>query len=180
MNQMGTTGTPAQIGRFKIIKELGRGAQGRVYLAEDPHPARLVAIKVLDLHGSHRSAQAQQLIREAQTIGRLQHPNIIRVYEAHEDAGTAYIVFEYVEGITLTDLIIHRGKLDVSYGARLMSQLLDGMAYAHEHGIVHKNLKPANILIDKKDMPRIMDFGAFALPGLEPDDSGIGTRTSPA
>ncbi len=168
-----------RIGRFKVVRELGRGAQGRVYLADDPHLARRVAIKVLNLQPQHRSAHTQQLIREAQTISRFQHPNIVTVYDADEHEGMVYIVFEYVEGTTLKELIARKGKLDVAYGARLMSRLLDGIAYAHDHGIVHRDLKPANIMIDGKDVPRILDFGIAVATGSEPELSGTSGYMSP-
>ncbi len=161
-----------QIGRYKIIKELGRGSQGRVYLAEDPHLARRVAVKVLNMHAGNRGDQSRQLIREARTVSKFQHPNIISVFDADEYEGAVYVVYEYVDGITLKDLITLKGKLDVEYAARLMVLILDAIAYAHENGIVHRDLKPSNILIDRKDMPRVLDFGIAVMMGAEPDLSG--------
>jgi serine/threonine protein kinase len=160
---METAGTPAHIGRFRIVRELGRGTEGRVYLAEDPGPGRRVAIKVVTLPDANLRARTGQLLREAQAIARFLHPHIVPVLEANAGDDGVTIVYEYTEGITLRNLIAHRGRLDVSYAARLTSRLLDAVAYAHENDIVHGNIKAANILIDKKDMPRIMDFGIAPL-----------------
>ena len=158
---------PAHIDRFKIVKELGKGSQGVVYLATDPRLERHVAIKTLDRHISENEDKKRRLIREAKTVSKLQHPNIIPVYDVGENRGKPYLVFEYVEGISLRDLIKKEGQIVVHRAVTLMRQILDGMAYAHQQGVVHRDMSPANILISKNDMPRIMDFGISIMTGLD-------------
>jgi len=151
--------TPDKISRFKIIKELGRGSQGIVYLATDPQLERQVAVKTLHLHMPGNGERQKRLIQEARTVGRLQHPNIIPVYEAGEFNGTPYLVFEFVEGLSLRDLMRREGPFAVHRAVDIMRQILDGIGYAHQQGIVHRDMSPSNILISKNDIPRIMDFG---------------------
>ena len=151
--------TPDKISRFKIIKELGRGSQGIVYLATDPQLERQVAVKTLHLHMPGNGERQKRLIQEARTVGRLQHPNIIPVYEAGEFNGTPYLVFEFVEGLSLRDLMKREGPFAVPRATDIMRQILDGIACAHQQGIVHRDMSPSNILISKNDTPRIMDFG---------------------
>jgi len=151
---------PDHIGRFKIIKELGKGSQGVVYLASDPQLDRNVAIKTIHLSPSRKNNEQQQMvIREARMVSRLQHPNIIAVYEAGESQEGPYVVFEFVDGVSLKDLIKSNGGINIDHAAKLMTQILDGIARAHEQGIVHRDISPANIMVSRNGIPRIMDFG---------------------
>ena len=150
---------PAKIDRFQVSKELGRGSQGVVYLASDPRLERQVAIKTLHMHLSGEGDRPARLLQEARTVSKLQHPNIIPVYEAGAYQGQPYLVFEYVDGISLKELIKKEGSLVVHRSVNLMGQILEGISYAHQHGIVHRDLSPSNILIGNKGTPRIMDFG---------------------
>ncbi len=150
---------PEQIGRFQIVEELGRGSQGVVYLASDPQLERKVAIKTLQLDFSPGSQKQQRLLKEARTVSKLQHPNIIPLYEVGDSEKKPYLVFEFVEGVTLRGLIKKEGALPAHRAIRLMCQILEGVAYAHQRGVVHRDLSPANILVSQGDVPRIMDFG---------------------
>lgn len=150
---------PNHIDRFRIINELGKGSQGVVYLALDPRLERQVAIKTLHKHPFIQSHKQEQLLQEARTVGKLQHPNIIPLYEAGEYRGLFYLVFEYVDGVSLKKKIKCNGALVVHEAIQLIIQILDAMASAHEKGVIHRDLSPSNILIDQKGMPRIMDFG---------------------
>jgi len=156
---------PERIGRFKVVKELGKGSQGVVYLANDPQLDRNVAIKTIHLRPSRNNEQQQQIIREAKMVSKLQHPNIIAVYEAGESPEGPYVVFEYVDGVSLRDLIKNNGGINIEQAAKLMSQILDGISYAHEQGIVHRDIGPANILVSRNGIPRIMDFGVSVKTG---------------
>jgi serine/threonine protein kinase len=156
---------PTNIGRFKVLRELGRGSQGVVYLAQDPRLEREVAIKTLAAHFPLDSDLQSRLMEEARTVSKLQHPNIIPVYEAGEHNGKPYLVFEYVQGITLRDLLGKEGALNTARALKLMRQILDGVASAHQQGVVHRDLKPANIMIQKEEIPRIMDFGIAIMSG---------------
>ena len=158
---------PANIGRFHIIRELGRGSQGVVYLASDPHLEREVAIKTLHMHLSKDGEKQKRLMREARTVSKLQHPNIIPLYEAGDYKGKPYLVFEYVEGTSLGDFIKSNGLLIIHHAVKLMRQILDGIATAHQQGVVHRDMSPSNILISKKNVPRIMDFGISIMTQAE-------------
>jgi len=148
---------PQTIGRFEVLRELGRGAQSVVYLCNDPHLQREVAIKTL-----HFSAQQlrdnQSLLAEARTVSKLRHPNIVPIFEAGEQDNDPYLVFEYVEGGNLLQLL--RGQpLTPVRAAEITLAVLDALAEAHAQGIIHRDLKPSNILLDAKGTPRVMDFG---------------------
>ena len=172
---------PAHIGRFDIVKELGKGSQGVVYLAIDPRLEREVAIKTLHQH--LQGEKTERLMQEAKTVSKLQHPHIIPVYETGEYEGKPYLVFEFVEGISLRDLIKKEGPLVVHRAIKLMKQVLDGIAYAHQQGIVHRDMSPSNIQIGKNEFPRIMDFGISIMAGpktgAEIDISGTPCYMSP-
>ena len=146
------------IGRFEIRRELGRGAQSIVYLAWDPQLEREVAIKTL--HFAHTDARRNDvLIAEARSVSRLRHPNLVPVFDAGESDGDPYLVFEFVAGPTLAELITRDGRIAPARVADLMRQVLDALALAHAAGIIHRDLKPSNILIDPQGRPRVMDFG---------------------
>jgi len=151
------------IGRFRIIKLLGKGNQSEVYLAHDSHLDRQVAIKTLFFaNDTERAAKMQSLLKEARTVGKLTHPNIIPLYDAGEHEGQPYLVFEYVEGQTLADALRTNGPLTSTRAAEVAAQVLDAIACAHGQSIVHRDLKPSNIILDANGTPRVMDFGIAA------------------
>ncbi|MDP2962088.1 MAG: HDOD domain-containing protein [Sulfurimicrobium sp.] len=157
---MSNKGFPASIGRFKILRILGEGAQSVVYLAEDPHLQREVAIKTVHLAGGEdHLARTKTLIDEARTVSKLQHPNIVPIFEAGEHEGNPYLVFEFVQGSDLAHLIRQEGALPAQRAVELTIQILDAVAYAHQHNIIHRDLKPSNILLNAEEIPRVMDFG---------------------
>ena len=147
-----------RIGRFEIIRELGRGSQSVVYLARDPHLQREVAIKTLHF-SSPDPQQNQQLLSEARMVSQLRHPNIVPIFEAGEEQGDLYLVFEYVPGKNLGDYLKLSGPLTPVKAIAILNPVLDAIAHAHAEGIIHRDLKPNNILIDNQGMPRVMDFG---------------------
>ena len=150
-----------QIGRFEIIRELGRGAQSVVYLARDPHLEREVAIKTL--HFSSPDPQKnQQLLSEARMVSQLRHPNIVPIFEAGEEQGDLYLVFEYVSGKNLSEYLTASGRLTPVKAISIIHPILDAIAHAHAVGVIHRDLKPHNILIDSEGIPRVMDFGIAA------------------
>ncbi len=146
------------IGRFKVLKKLGSGNQGTVYLCNDPELERRVAVKLLDrtVLGSQEAAAAFH--REARSMSKIQHPNIVSIYEAGRHQGVPFLVFEYVEGRLVSELV-KGADPDVSEVLGVFQGMLEGMDRAHRQGIVHRDLKPANIIIDAEGMPKIMDFG---------------------
>lgn len=150
-----------QIGRFEIVRELGRGAQSVVYLARDPHLLREVAIKTL--HFSRPDLQKNhQLLSEARLVSQLRHPNIIPIFEAGEEQGDVYLVFEFVPGKNLGAYLKASGRLTPVKAISILYPVLDAIAHAHAAGILHRDLKPNNILIDNEGLPRVMDFGIAA------------------
>ena len=168
---------PSKIDRFNIIRELGKGSQGVVYLASDSRLERHVAIKTLHKQSLINGHRQERLLQEARTVGKLQHPNIIPLYEAGEYNGQLYLVFEYIDGISLKEQMKHHGPFVVHQAIQLMIEILDGIACAHEQGVIHRDLSPSNILIDKKGLPRIMDFGISVMAGSKekPDRDIAGT-----
>lgn len=146
------------VGRFEIRRELGRGAQSVVYLAWDPQLEREVAIKTL--HFAHTDVQRNNaLIAEARSVSRLRHPNLVPIFDAGEEDGDPYLVFEFVAGPNLAELIAREGRIPTARAADLMRQVIDALAVAHAAGIIHRDLKPSNILLDPQGRPRVMDFG---------------------
>jgi len=146
------------VGRFEIRRLLGKGAQSVVFLAFDPTLEREVAIKTL--HFKHRDvAQNQFLLHEARTVGKMRHAHIVPIFEAGEQDGDPYLVFEYVEGQTLAQWIKAEGAMAPERSLEMMRHVLDAVAYAHRFGTIHRDLKPSNILIDSDGKPRVMDFG---------------------
>lgn len=151
-------GTIHTIGRFEIRRELGRGAQSIVYLAYDPHLQREVAIKTLHFARSDPTRN-EQLLNEARMVSKLRHPNIVPIFEAGEQDGDPYLVFEYVSGHSLSEALRRDGAMAPAAAGSLMGQVLDAVAHAHQHGIIHRDLKPSNILMAAEGTPQVMDFG---------------------
>ena len=150
--------------RYEIIRSIGEGGMANVYLARDIILERNVAIKILrgDLAGDEKFVRRFQ--REALSASSLSHPNIVEMYDVGEDNGTYYIVMEYVEGMTLKQLIKKRGSLSLSEAIDIMLQITDGIKEAHDSYIIHRDLKPQNILIKENGEVKITDFGiAMAL-----------------
>ncbi len=154
---------PPALGRFRPLRQLGRGAQATVWLAHDPRLDREVALKVLP-PGSAPD-HVQTWLHEARAVSRLHHPNIVQVFEADMQAGQAYLVFEYVPGPTLAQRLREGPRPAPREAVELMLGVLDGLAAAHAAGVVHRDLKPSNILLDARGRPRVMDFGIAARLG---------------
>lgn len=145
--------------RFELIRVLGQGAFGTVYLAQDPRLDRQVAIKVAKTGVLNSQVDIDRFNREAKAAAALRHPNIVPVYEVGQSKGSTYIVYEFVEGRTLKGLMKERGKLPPEEAVELMTTLARALDYAHASGIIHRDLKPDNILIDSSGQPHIADFG---------------------
>jgi len=150
--------------RYEIIKTIGEGGMANVYLAEDSILERKVAVKVLRGDLSNDEKFIRRFKREALSVSNLSHPNIVEVYDVGEEDGNYYIVMEYIEGTTLKQLLQKRGALTLTEVIDIMSQLTDGLAHAHEAYIIHRDIKPQNIMIEDNGLIKITDFGiAMAL-----------------
>ncbi|QDX82765.1 serine/threonine protein kinase, partial [Denitratisoma sp. DHT3] len=146
------------IGRYEIRRELGRGAQSVVYLGWDPQLQREIAIKTMHFDQPDPQRNAM-LLAEARTVSKLQHPNVVAIFDAGEQGGDPYLVFEYVAGQTLAERLRREGPIEPALAAGLMRQVLGALAQAHAQGIIHRDLKPSNIIMDADGAPRVMDFG---------------------
>jgi serine/threonine protein kinase len=151
--------TTRTIGDYRVVRELGRGGMGTVYLAEDPLLARSVAIKVIDGFADDPSARARFLI-EARAIARLNHPNVVAIYRIAEHDGQPYLVSEYVDGVAL-DRTIHAIAPDQR--AAIARGLTDGLAAAHRQGILHRDVKPSNVVVAADGTVKLLDFGLAKL-----------------
>ena len=150
--------------RYEVIRSIGEGGMANVYLGYDTILDRNVAIKVLRGDLSNDEKFVRRFQREALSASSLAHPNIVEMYDVGEDDGIYYIVMEYIDGITLKQLLKKRGSLTLSEAIDIMSQLTDGMAHAHDSYIIHRDLKPQNIMIKDDGSIKITDFGiAMAL-----------------
>jgi serine/threonine protein kinase len=149
------------LGRYKIQKELGRGGMSVVHLALDPHLQRQVAIKVMHPHLAARNDSRKRFLQEATAIARLEHPHVLNVFDyASEEQGAAYIVSEFIDGYTLKEWVDQYGVLHCEVAALLALPIFEALSHAHLHGIIHRDVKPENIMIRKKDaFPILMDFG---------------------
>ena len=149
------------VGRYEIIEELGRGAMGVVYKAKDPTIGRTVALKTLrlDVHGLDAAEMVRRFQNEARAAGVLSHPNIVTIYDAGECDGIFYIAMEFIQGTTLHELLAEQHILPTEDVIQYSRQICKGLDYAHSHGIVHRDVKPANIMITANGTVKIMDFG---------------------
>ena len=145
-------------GRYKVLEELGQGSMGIVYKAHDPNLDLILAVKVLRPECLQGETLVKRFLAEARVLGRLDHPNIVRVYNVDEDQGTVYIAMEFLEGEGLNDLA-KRKRLSPEEIADLGAKIAEGLGYAHSKGIVHRDVKPGNILVRSDGKPKITDFG---------------------
>lgn len=154
---------PTRLGRYEIERELGRGAMGIVYLGHDPHIARPLAIKTLNyahLEGAEREAVKTRFFREAEAAGRLRHPAIVTVYDVGEEPGLAYIAMDYIPGDPLSDYVAEAKLLPIASVYELVRQVAEALAYAHSQEVVHRDIKPGNILYRVEQQQIVVtDFG---------------------
>ncbi|MCB1981610.1 MAG: HDOD domain-containing protein [Rhodoferax sp.] len=162
-----------RLGRFELLRTLGRGAQATVWLAHDPRLDREVALKLLDLAAS--DGVLAQWLHEARAVSRLAHPNVVPVFEAVTIDGQPCLVFEYVDGPTLAQARRGHGPMPAREAVTLTMGMLDALATAHAQGLVHRDLKPSNVLIGQDGRPRVMDFGIAAHTDRGGDGLIVGT-----
>jgi len=159
-----TTGTI--IDHYRIADKIGAGGMGEVYLAEDTTLKRYVALKLMPAHTASNADMKARFHREALAVAALSHPNIITIFEVGEYRGRPYFTMEHVPGETLRT-IIKKGQLSTGEAISLVRQICDGLQEAHGAGVIHRDIKPGNIMIDAKDRLRILDFGLAMVSGEE-------------
>lgn len=152
--------------QLEILETLGRGGMGAVYKARQPRLDRFVALKILAGERKSDPQFAERFEREARTLARLHHPNIVAIYEFGETGGNFYLLMEYVDGVTLRQMLQTR-KLSPEEALAIVPKICEALQYAHQQGVVHRDIKPENILLDKSGQVKIADFGIAKLVGQE-------------
>lgn len=170
---------PEEIGRYIVKSELGRGGMATVYRAFDPRFDREVAIKVLPREMLHDPQFRSRFEREIKLVAALEHPSIVPVYDVGEEDGQPYFVMRYMGGGSLSDLI-QKGGFSIQDTARIVEKVAQGLAYAHRKGVIHRDLKPDNILFDDNGEPFISDFGVAKLSEASGSLTGSGIIGTPA
>lgn len=154
---------PSRIGRYEILRPLGKGAMGVVYLAQDPQIERTLALKTVRFDGPSQSFSMSEakarFLKEAKISGRLQHPNIVTVYDVGEDEGVLYLAMEYISGGSLSQRIADPGSFPLVDRIRILSEVADALSHAHQRGVLHRDVKPANILLTDSSSAKVTDFG---------------------
>ena len=145
------------IGHFELVEQIGVGTFGFVWKARDKELDRTVAIKI-PRKGQLDPGETEQFLREARAAAQLRHPNIVSVHEVGREQDTVFIVSDFVEGVTLADRLTAQ-KFSCREAAELCAKIADALHHAHESGVIHRDLKPGNIILDADGEPHIMDFG---------------------
>ncbi len=165
------------LGRYEIIKEIGRGAMGRVYLGKDPRINRTTAIKTFRFSDDFEPEEIQKMkdmfFREAESAGTLSHANIVTIYDAGEEEGLAYIAMEYLDGVNLEKFIKKGDLLPIRKAIDYLFHVADALDYAHQKGIVHRDIKPANIMLLKNGTLKITDFGIARISSTSQTQTGV-------
>jgi eukaryotic-like serine/threonine-protein kinase len=164
-------------GRYRIVRKLGTGGMANVYLAEDEVLGRRVAIKILNDRHAGDDQFVERFRREAKNAASLSHPNIVSIYDRGEAEGTYYIAMEYLDGRSLKELIVARGQAPVNVAIEYARQILAAIRFAHRHGIVHRDIKPHNVLVDAEGRLKVTDFGIARAGASQMTEAGsiIGT-----
>lgn len=171
--------SPTRLGRFEVIRPLGQGGMGQVFLARDPAIGREVALKTISSDRIAAPMARERFLNEAKAAGTLSHANLITIHEFGEDGGVLFLVMEYLEGEDLSALL-RRRALTPAQSLELMAQVCDGLAYAHAKGVLHRDVKPSNVRVVEQSgrlVAKLMDFGVARLPDSQLTGTGdrVGT-----
>jgi len=171
---------PATFGKYQVLYKIGQGAMGAVFKAYDPSIDRVVAIKTISpgvLLMDETGEFKERFLREVRATGKINHPNIISIFDSGELDGTPFFVMEFVDGKELKDFITNGATLSVEHAKKIMCQILDALYYSHNCGVVHRDIKPSNIFIDVNANVKISDFGIAKQSNSELTQTGsiIGT-----
>ena len=146
-------------GRYRIVRKLGTGGMANVYLAEDQELGRRVAIKILDERHASDEQFVERFRREAKNAAGLSHANIVSIYDRGQAEGTYYIAMEYLDGRTLKELLVQHGPPPIRVAIGYVRQILAALTFAHKHGLVHRDIKPHNVIVDGSGHIKVTDFG---------------------
>jgi serine/threonine protein kinase len=163
---------PKQIGKYRLVRRLGAGGMGAVFLAQDEKTNRSVALKVLPREKATNETLVKRFRSEAQAAANLEHENIVRVYEADEADGYLYIALEYIDGTDVNCILRKRERMPVKRTIEVVRQVVQALQHAHEQGIVHRDIKPSNLMIRKDGVVKLTDMG-LARSIDESDDTNI-------
>jgi len=164
------------LGRYEILEELGRGAMGVVYLGHDPKIHRSVAIKTVrldEVDPDQQAAVKERFFREAESAGQLSHPNIVTIYDAGEEDGLGYIAMEILDGVNLKDRCRKGSLLPVPRVLEIVAKVAEALDYAHSQGIVHRDVKPSNIMLMPDGTVKVTDFGIARMSAASKTQSGV-------
>jgi serine/threonine protein kinase len=163
---------PSQLGGYQILKELGRGGMGAVYLARQMSLDRPVALKVMNPQWAKNPNFLVRFTREAYAAAQLLHHNVVQVYDIGEEAGVHYFSMEFVEGQSLGDLVKKEGKLSPELAAGYILQAARGLKYAHDRGMIHRDIKPDNLMLNTQGVVKVADLGLVRTPGMVEEKPG--------
>src|SRR6201997_2323302 len=162
-----------RIGRYEILQEIGRGAMGVVFKGRDPLIGRAVAVKTITAGVAENPALLERFYREARAAGGLQHPNIVTIYELAESRGAPFIAMEYLEGESLEKIIARRPALPLATRLGYVLQTCRALDYAHRRGVIHRDVKPANIVVTRDGVVKVVDFGIARLGNASQTQTGV-------
>ena len=151
-------------GRYRVIERVGEGGMATVYRGLDLRLDRPIAIKIMRAHLFHDEAFRQRFLREARTAASITHPHVVGVYDQGEDAGHMFLVMEYVHGTTLRHVLQEHGALPVGQSLDIMRRVLQALSAAHRAGLVHRDVKPENVLLGDGGVVKVADFGLAHTP----------------
>src|SRR3990170_96064 len=166
--------TPEKLGRYNILGELGRGAMGTVYRAQDPLIERDVAIKTLhpNLPAEVLAEVRERFVREAKSAGRLNHPSIVTIFDVGKQGDTIYIAMELLEGKSLQQMLREPARLPFPTVADIAAQIAEALDHAQQLGIVHRDVKPANVVVSDAGRAKLTDFGVAFVPSSTMTQTG--------
>ncbi len=161
------------IGKYEIVAEIGQGAMGIVYKARDPLIGRLVALKTITSGLAGKPELLERFYQEARSAGALQHPNIVTIFELGKEGDIPFIAMEFLEGDSLEKIVARRDQLPLSKKIGFMSQICSALDYAHKHGVIHRDIKPGNIMLTKDGTVKVVDFGIARLVDTSKTQTGL-------
>jgi len=157
-------------GKYKVLEQIGSGGMAMVYRGEHIYLKKPVAIKVMLPSFSEKPELVQRFLQEAEMASKLDHPNIVKIFDFGDEDGLLYLVMQFIDGDTLERILRHRGKLSLREAINITLQVLSALQYAHEKGLVHRDIKPGNVMINREGRAYLLDFGIAVLGGMDGEE----------